>query len=74
MSAYTGKRKVDTEGRGFLKIWTSKYLFIEARGKPTCLVCGEQVAVFKDYNLNQHYKTKHAAKYQHLRARGQQMP
>ena len=66
MSAYTKKRKVDTEGRGFLKIWTSKYLFTEARGKPTCLVCGEQVAVFKDYNLNRHFETKHAAKYQHL--------
>ena len=66
MSTNTKKRKVDTEGRGFLKVWTSKYLFVEARGKPTCLVCGEQVAVFKDYNLNRHYETKHAAKYQHM--------
>ena len=31
-----------------------------------CLVCGEQVAVLKDYNLNRHYNTKHAEKYGNL--------
>ena len=56
MSAYTKKRKVDTEGRGFLKIWASKYLFTEAGSKPTCLVCWENFAVFKDYNLNRHFE------------------
>jgi len=27
------------------------------------LVCGEHVAVFKEYNLKRHYETKHAKKY-----------
>lgn len=31
-----------------------------------CLVCGEQIAVFKDYNLNRHSETKHAEKYKNL--------
>ena len=31
-----------------------------------CLVCGEQVAVFKDYNLCRHYETKHAEKYKNV--------
>ena len=31
-----------------------------------CLVCGVQVAVFKDYNLNRHYVTKHKEKYKNL--------
>lgn len=31
-----------------------------------CLVCGEQIAVFKDYNLSRHYETKHAEKYKNL--------
>lgn len=31
-----------------------------------CLVCGIQIAVFKDYNLNRHYETKHAEKYKNL--------
>lgn len=36
------------EGRGFKKLWTTKYLFTEVGGKPLRLVCGEQVAVFKE--------------------------
>ena len=31
-----------------------------------CLVCGEQVAVLKDYNLNRHYNAKQAEKYGNL--------
>ena len=36
------------------------------KGKPVCLVCGEHVAVFKEYNLKRHYETKHAEKYKKL--------
>ncbi|XP_069584553.1 general transcription factor II-I repeat domain-containing protein 2B-like [Ranitomeya imitator] len=60
------KRKIDGECRVFNKEWTSKYLFTETKGKAVCLVCGEQIAVFKDYNLNRHYETKHAQKYKNL--------
>lgn len=31
-----------------------------------CLVCGEQIAAFKDYILSCHYETKHAEKYKNL--------
>lgn len=31
-----------------------------------CLVCGTRVAVFKEYNLNRHYTTKHEDKYRKL--------
>jgi len=66
MSAHAKKRKVDTECRVSKKIWASKYLFTEVKGKAVCLVCGAQVAVFKDYNLSRHYLTKHAEKYKNL--------
>lgn len=36
------------------------------KGKAVCLVCGVQVAVPTDYNLNRHYETKHAAKYKNM--------
>ena len=62
----TKKRKVDAECRVFKKTWTSKYLFTEVRGKAVCLVCGDQSAVFKDYNLSRHYETKHSEKYKNL--------
>ena len=52
----------------FNKKWTAKYLFTEVRGKAVCLVCGEQIAVFKDYNLSRHYDTKHSEKYKNLSA------
>ena len=48
------------------KTWTSKYLFTEVKRKAVCIVCGIQIAVFKDYNLNRYYKTKHAEKYKTL--------
>lgn len=60
------KRKVDAECRIFNKNWTAKYLFTEVGGKAVCLVCGEEIAVFKDYNLSRHYDKKHAEKYKNL--------
>ncbi|KAM4555660.1 general transcription factor II-I repeat domain-containing protein 2A-like [Odontesthes bonariensis] len=60
------KRKVYIEGRVFNKIWTAKYLFTDIQGKAVCLVCGTQVAVLKDYNLNRHFVTKHEEKYKNL--------
>ena len=48
MSAHTKKRKVDAECRAFNKKWTAKYFFTEVGGKAVCLVCGEQIVVFKE--------------------------
>ncbi len=53
------KRRVDAECRAFIKSWTAKYFFTEVGSKAVCLVCNEDVAVFKDYNLNRHFDTKH---------------
>lgn len=66
MSGSAKKRKVYAECRHFNKNWTAKYLFTEVGGKAVCLVCREQIAVFKDYNLSRHYETKHAEKYKNL--------
>ncbi|KAJ4924254.1 hypothetical protein JOQ06_000494 [Pogonophryne albipinna] len=66
MSAHAKKRKVDAESRTFKQIWTTNFFFTEVKGKPVCLVCGEHVTVFKEYNLKRHYETKHAAKYKNL--------
>lgn len=54
------KRKVDAECRAFQEKWTNDYFFVELRGKPVCLVCGEALAVMKKANLERHYTTKHA--------------
>lgn len=55
-------RKVDTECRVFQERWQEKYFFWEVRGKPICLICSQQVAVPKEYNIKRHYET-HAEKY-----------
>ena len=47
-------------------MWTAKYLFAEVRSKSVCLVSGDQIAVFKDYNLSRHYETKHSENYKNL--------
>ncbi|XP_041419118.1 general transcription factor II-I repeat domain-containing protein 2-like [Xenopus laevis] len=57
------KRKVTEEGRVFKENWTEEYFFVEANSKALCLICGEYVQVFKDYNLKRHYMQKHAAKF-----------
>ena len=54
MSARGQKREVDAGCRVFNETWTSKYLFPEVKGKAVGLVCGEHVAVLKDYNLDRH--------------------
>ncbi|TWW69198.1 Protein ZBED8 [Takifugu flavidus] len=54
------KRKVDAECRLFQEKWTNDFFFVEVKGKPVCLVCGEALAVMKKANLERHYSTKHA--------------
>ena len=56
------RRKVHTEGRIFQDRWKEKYFFWEVGGKPVCLICSQQVAVVKEYNIKRHYET-HAEKY-----------
>ncbi|KAL3992366.1 KRAB domain-containing zinc finger protein [Sarotherodon galilaeus] len=50
------KRKVYGEHREFQARWEAEYMFTEVKGKP-CLLCGESVAVMKEYNLRRHYET-----------------
>uniref|UniRef100_A0A9J7YT13 SPIN-DOC-like zinc-finger domain-containing protein n=1 Tax=Cyprinus carpio carpio TaxID=630221 RepID=A0A9J7YT13_CYPCA len=54
------KRKVDAECRAFQEKWTNDYFFVEVKGKPVCLVCGDALAVMKKANLERHYSSKHA--------------
>ena len=51
------KRKVDGENRGFKARWEAEYMFTEVKGKAVCLLCGESVAVMKEYNLRRHHET-----------------
>ena len=51
------KRKVDEEHRVMQDSWKILYLFDELKGKPTCLICMQNIALVKEYN------SKHASKY-----------
>jgi len=53
------KHKVDSECRVFKDEWTWKYFFTVFRDKPLCLICNETVAVYKEYNISQHFNSKH---------------
>ena len=57
------RRKVDLECRNFQEKWTYDYLFTEVNKKPICLVCSQQVSVYKEYNIQRHYKTNHSKKF-----------
>ncbi|KAK1333566.1 LOW QUALITY PROTEIN: hypothetical protein QTO34_005951, partial [Cnephaeus nilssonii] len=58
--ATTKKRKVDAERRSFQEQWTNDYFFVEVKGKPVCLVCGDMLAVMEKASLERHYSSKHA--------------
>ena len=60
------KRKVDFENRGFQDKWEAQYMFADVKGKAVCLLCGDSVAVIKEYNIKRHYEMKHHDKYKHL--------
>uniref|UniRef100_A0A0L8GJB9 SPIN-DOC-like zinc-finger domain-containing protein n=1 Tax=Octopus bimaculoides TaxID=37653 RepID=A0A0L8GJB9_OCTBM len=60
------RRKVDTEFRLFEEKWSFSYLFVAVSGKPVCLVCLQQVSVFKEYTIWCHYEIHHANKYNNL--------
>ena len=49
MTAYK-KRKIEDECRVFNEEWTGKYYFTKVGIKAICLLYGESVAVFKEYN------------------------
>ena len=62
------KRKVDSENRAFQSRWEDEYMFTNIGGEPVCLICGDNVAVIKEYNLRRHYETKHKDKLKNLNA------
>ena len=44
----------------FQKKWTDDYFFVEVKGRPVCLVCGDSLAVMIKTNLGRCYSTTHA--------------
>ena len=56
------KRKVDEE---HLAVQESCkiYFFDELKGKPTFVICMQNIAVVEVYNIRRHYNNKHASKY-----------
>ncbi len=57
----TGKKiKIDAECRAFQEKCTNDNFFVEVKGKPVCLICGDALAVMKKANLERHYSSKHA--------------
>lgn len=57
------QRKTDAEGRRFQERWESGYMFLLQGEKPVCLLCYEAVSMMKEYNIRQHFDTKHGVKY-----------
>ncbi|XP_068580201.1 general transcription factor II-I repeat domain-containing protein 2-like [Cebidichthys violaceus] len=60
------KRKVEFENRSFQDRWEAQYMFADVKSKAVCLLCGDSVAVMKEYNIRRHYETKHQDRYKHL--------
>ncbi|KAJ1114244.1 hypothetical protein NDU88_002483 [Pleurodeles waltl] len=55
-------RSIQSEHRSFQAAWEEEYLFVEwPKEKATFLLCKEKVNVLKRYNLERHYKTRHAS-------------
>lgn len=59
----TTRRKIDSECRSFKEEWCVKYFVIEKDGKGLCLICNDNIAILKEYNMRRHYQTKHSQQY-----------
>ena len=53
------KRNIASECRRFQTRWENEYFFKEINGKCVCLICNEDDAVMKAYNVHRHYETIH---------------
>ena len=60
------KIKIDSEDRRFKDSWKLDYFFAEILNSCICLICNEKLAVFKEFNVKQHYQTRHADMYDTL--------
>lgn len=56
------KRSLKDECRNFQEKWKTAYFVTDVGGKPTCLICSQQITC-KVYNVKRHYTSLHAAKY-----------
>lgn len=54
-------RRWHTDKRHFKRTWEEEYFFTDINSKAVCLICGQSVAVLKEYNIRRHYETRHAA-------------
>lgn len=57
------KRSIKDEHRVIQEKWKNLYFFCDINGKPTCLICNQQIAVPKEYNVRRHYDKNHAQVY-----------
>ena len=57
------KRKIDDEHHVMQENLKTLYFFDEVKGKPACLICMQNVAAVKAYNIRRHYTSKHASIY-----------
>ena len=53
------KWKVDSKCRKFQTRWETEYFFTEVKGKCVCLIYNKTVALIREYNVQQHFETKH---------------
>ena len=58
------KRKIGSECRVFQEKWLLSGFFTKMNEKAVCLICLQQIAVFKEYYLRRHYASLHADKYE----------
>ena len=49
--------------------WKRLYFFDEAKEKPTCFICMQNVAVVNEYNMRWHHNSKHASIYDKFRGK-----
>ena len=52
-------RKIDRECQVFKEEWTKDYFFVPWKDRAICVICKENVSVFKEYNLRRHHETRH---------------
>ena len=69
MSSSSKKRKIVDERRVFQEKWKELYFVTAVGDASQCLICQKSIAVMKEYNMRQHYKTMPKDKYDGCKAK-----
>jgi len=69
ISRFSKTRSILDEGRMFNDEWFMKYFVVQQNERALCLICQNEIACLKNFNMKRHYNSRHSVKYEGILGR-----